>query len=67
MNTDKPSDKPSFLSVLASVIAAAIGVQKRKKLEQDFAQNSPLPYIIAGLLFTALFVGALIAVVSLVI
>ncbi len=55
--------KPSFLAVVTSVIAAAFGVQSQEKLEKDFAGSSPLPFIIVGVVFTALFVISLIVLV----
>lgn len=59
--------KPKFLTIVLSVLAAAVGVQKRQNLEQDFASSSPLPYIVAGVIFTVLFVFTLVLIVSLVI
>lgn len=59
--------KPRFLTIMLSVLAAAVGVQKRQNLEEDFASSSPLPYIVAGVIFTILFVVTLIVVVSMVI
>lgn len=59
--------KPGMLSLMASVLAAAIGVQSKEKLEQDFSQSSPMPFIIAGVVFTALFVVGLIFIVKLVV
>jgi hypothetical protein len=52
--------------VIGSTFAAAIGVQKKANKERDFSRGRPLPFIIAGLVFTALFVLAVIAVVQLV-
>lgn len=59
-------NKLSILGLLLSVLAAAVGVQKRGNLEKDFNQSSPVPFIIAGVVFTALFVLALVLVVKLV-
>ncbi len=47
--------------VIASVAATAFGVQNSKR---NFEQNRKLPYMIAGIVFTALFVGAVHLVVS---
>jgi len=65
---DQPStdNKPSFLQVMMSVLAAAIGVQSAKNRERDFSQSSPMPYIVGGLIFTVLFVLSIIGVVMLV-
>jgi len=63
----QPSDsaKASIGQVISSVIAGAVGVQSRTGRERDFAQSSVLPFIIGGLLFTALFVGGLALLVKL--
>ncbi len=50
--------------MVLTVLAAAIGVQNRKNHEKDFEQGSPMPYIIAGVVFTALFLLTLIMVVK---
>jgi len=55
-----------FLSAIKSVMAAFIGVQKKKNLEEDFSKKSAAPFIIAGLLMGALFVIAVYSVVQLV-
>ncbi len=54
----------SLFQVLKSVLAAFIGVQSDKNRQTDFAQGSMATYIIVGILFTALFVGVVIFVVS---
>lgn len=56
--------KPSILQIIASVAAAAFGVQNSKNRTRDFEQNSILPYIIGGIVFTVVFVGAVYLVVS---
>lgn len=55
---------PSVLKVMQSVAAGALGVQSSKRREEDFGSHSPWPYIIGGLLFTALFIGTLVLVVQ---
>jgi hypothetical protein len=68
--TDKNSDTapkpPNFLQIMLSVIAAAFGVQTGKNYERDFTTGSPLPYIVGGIVFTALFVLTIVGVVALV-
>lgn len=59
----EPARRPGFLSTLQSVLAAAFGVQSQKKREQDFSSGSPVAYIVAGILFTVVFVLGLLAVV----
>lgn len=56
-------NKPSFLKLVMSTLAAAIGVQNRKNLEEDFSQSNPLPFIVAGILFTVLFLLSLVIIV----
>lgn len=75
-NKEEPSSKeaskeveqkekvPSLLGLILSILAAAIGVQKRKNLENDFQQSNPIPFIIGGIVFTLLFLGALILIVT---
>lgn len=60
------SQGPGILKVMRSVAAGALGVQSNKRHEEDFANHSPWPYIIGGLLFTALFIVTLIVVVQVV-
>lgn len=59
--------KTTVFQVIASVVAAAFGVQSSVNRERDFAAGSAKAYIIAGIIFTVLFVAAVIAVVNLVI
>lgn len=56
----------TFWQVMSSTVAAAFGVQKSKNRERDFARGKPLHFIIAGLIFTVLFVLAVVGVVQLV-
>lgn len=54
------------LQIIGSVFAAGLGVQSSKNRERDFAQGRAGAFIVAGIVFTALFVGAVYTVVSLV-
>ncbi len=56
--------KPSITHVIKSVLAAFIGVQSNDNRKIDFEHGSLSTYIIAGVIFTALFVGAIIFLVS---
>lgn len=56
--------KPSIIEVIKSVLAAAIGVQSDANRQKDFSQGSLPTYIIAGLIFTVLFVSGLVFLVS---
>ena len=61
-NTDK---KLPLTHVIVSVLAAAIGVQSKKNQEKDFsAKGSIVTYIVAGIIFTIVFVVTVIAVVK---
>jgi hypothetical protein len=57
MSDPKRDDKPvTWWQVIGSTLAAAIGVQKRANRERDFSRGKPMQFIIAGIVFTALFV-----------
>ena len=59
----------SLMQVFRAVASAMIGVGKKKSLAQDFEateKTGPLPYIIVGLVMTALFIGSLILAVRLI-
>lgn len=62
---DKPQ-KVSFWTALFSIMAAALGVQKRKNMERDLKTTNPLVFVFAGILFLTIFVGSVIFVVSMV-
>jgi uncharacterized membrane protein len=47
-----------------TILAAFVGVQSDKNRKLDFEQGSLSTYVIAGLIFTVVFVSALIFVVS---
>ncbi len=67
--TDDKTDRDglSFWELVGSTLAAAIGVQKKANKERDFSRGRPLQFIVAGILFTTLFVLAVVAVVQLVV
>jgi Protein of unknown function (DUF2970) len=56
--------KPSIIQTIKSILAAFIGVQTEQNRKIDFEQGSPTTYIIAGLIFTILFVSVIVFVVS---
>ena len=66
MTIPKRPQKPGFWQIVLSTIAAAFGVQSRKNLEQDFRHGNIYTYIVAGLVFTTLFVLTVILVVRMV-
>ena len=58
--------KLNIMQLVKSVFASAIGVQSEENRRKAFEQGSPMAFVIAGATFTALFVGLLILIVSLV-
>ncbi|OBP16397.1 hypothetical protein A5320_03020 [Rheinheimera sp. SA_1] len=60
------SNKPTLKQIIKAVAGAFIGVQSEHQRQQDFNAQSPLPYIIVGVLMTMLFIAALITIVTLV-
>ncbi|HEY9034736.1 MAG TPA: DUF2970 domain-containing protein [Pseudomonadales bacterium] len=63
-NNTGNDDKLSFGQLIGSIMAGAIGVQSGKNRERDFSSGSLLPFVIGGLIFTALFIGSIIALVQ---
>ncbi|WP_416687066.1 DUF2970 domain-containing protein [Candidatus Pseudothioglobus sp. Uisw_041] len=59
----------SLLQVFKAVASAMIGVGKKKNLVKDFEateKTGPWPYIIVGIIMTALFIGTILFAVRLV-
>jgi hypothetical protein len=56
--------KPTIIQTVKSILAAFIGVQSDKNRKLDFEQGSLTTYIIAGVIFTIVFVSTLVFVVS---
>ena len=68
-STTRKQQKDSDLTlteVVGSVFAAGLGVQSRENKVRDFSRGKPVHFIIAGLLFTGMFLLALVAVVNVV-
>ena len=57
---------PTPRQIAMSVLAAAIGVQSSKNRERDFNHGNPVVFIVAGLIFTLIFVLTILLVVYLV-
>lgn len=60
------TNKPGLKQILKAVAGAFIGVQSEQQRQQDFNAQSPLPYIIVGVVMTIVFVVALVTIVSMV-
>lgn len=62
------SDKKEIglLAVVKSTLAAATGVQSSKNRERDFTHGNIKVYVAAGIIFTLLFIGTVMAAVKLV-
>ncbi|MDZ7669216.1 MAG: DUF2970 domain-containing protein [Gammaproteobacteria bacterium] len=66
---EEQRDAPEPLSpweIVTSTLAAALGVQSRRNRERDFSRGRPLHFIIAGVIFTVLFVVGMVLVVNLI-
>ena len=53
----------SFIEILGSTFAAAIGVQSKANKKRDFTQGKPTQFIFAGLIFATIFVVSVVAIV----
>lgn len=58
--------EPGLLQAMASAVAAAFGVQSGKNRQRDFKHGKARNFIIAGVLFTVVFIVALVAIVKLI-
>lgn len=65
-NDDQKPKKPNVFQIVLSTLAAAFGVQSSKNRERDFTSGSVATYIIAGVIFTAVFVLGVLFIVRLV-
>ncbi|UZP74866.1 DUF2970 domain-containing protein [Candidatus Paraluminiphilus aquimaris] len=52
------------IKIVQSTLAAAIGVQSKKNRERDFEEGNAGAFIAAGIIFTALFIATVLAVVQ---
>ena len=55
------------MRIIQSTLAAAIGVQSKKNRERDFQEGNAGTFIAAGIIFTTLFIAAVMTVVQLVV
>ena len=60
------SGKIPFYRVVLSVLQASFGVQSEHNRERDFTSGKFMPYVVAAVLFTILFVITLIVIVNMV-
>jgi hypothetical protein len=58
--------KIPFWRMLLSVMQASFGVQNKANKERDFASGSITGFIMAALIFTAIFIAVLVTIVRLV-
>ena len=66
---EEPTNQPKklgFFNIVKSTLAAALGVQSRKNLSDDFQHGKPTHFIIAGIIFTLIFLMTVIGLVKLV-
>ena len=65
---EQPKKRGSInpLAVVGSVFAAGLGVQSSKNRERDFKQGNFKTFVVAGIVFTLLFIGAVYGIVQLV-
>jgi len=61
-----PMPRLGTAQVIGSTLAAVFGVQSRENKIRDFEHGHIGQFIAAGLLFTAVFVGGMIALVNLI-
>lgn len=57
---------PGLLQIVSSVMSAAMGIQSSKNQERDFKHGKARIFIIAGIVFTLLFILTVFTVVKLV-
>ena len=63
---DKKRKSLNPLQVVASVLAAGMGVQSSRNRERDFRHGRAGVFIAAGIVFTLLFIAAVVTVVRVV-
>ena len=67
-DSEQKNEKPPLnpMQVISSVFAAGLGVQSSKNRERDFKQGRAGVFIAAGIIFTLLFIGIVVAIVQIV-
>lgn len=61
---NEPPRKPGPLQLVASVVAAAFGVQSSNNRRRDFTHGKAGAFIAAGIIFTVVFVAVVYGIVS---
>lgn len=64
MSEENKPKKPNFWQIVLSTMGAAFGVQSKKTQERDFQHGNIYSYIIAGVIFTVLFIAVVATIVS---
>jgi len=59
-------ERLTLWQLVASTVAAAFGVQSSRNRQRDFQAGKPMHFIVAGIVFTVLFVVGMILLVRLV-
>lgn len=65
-SSEEPRRRLKPRHIISSVFAAGLGVQSSKNRERDFKEGSAGMFIIAGLVFTAVFIGGVYLLVQIV-
>ena len=65
-NAKKHASGLPFWKVMLSVIQASFGVQNSANKERDFKEGKAVPFIIAALLFTLIFILTIVGIVKVV-
>ena len=65
MTADKQPKKLQLKAIIQSTLAAAFGVQSSKNRQRDFQQGNLWVYIAAGIIFTLIFIFAVLMLVQL--
>ncbi|MEM9397689.1 MAG: DUF2970 domain-containing protein [Pseudomonadota bacterium] len=70
INNERPviqeAQKLSISQLIASALAAGLGVQSSKNRERDSKQGRAPVFIVTGVVFTLIFIGSVFSVVTLV-
>ena len=64
-SADNRDEKHGFLDILKSILWGALGVQSNKNREKDFQHGSLKAFLVAGVIFTVVFILLVMAVVKL--